>query len=201
MVCMDPQGPVRRHAAQGARYAAPGQPPHDHRESQRHGTIHVLGARLPHRGTVWVRAFLRYNRLTLIWLLGWLLARLPIPDKGRVYLILDNGSAHTAQRVSAWLAKRAHERVQLVFLPSRSAWLNLIEPFWRILQDPMRKGSDFQSEAEFRAALHCSRSTIVGAIPSSGDANARLQSSGCAPCAKSDAAEQEPAGCHPTGYA
>jgi len=79
VVCTDPQGPVRRHAAQGSRYAAPGQQPHYNRESQRHGTIYVLGARLPHRGKVWARAFLRYNRLTVIWLLGWLLARLPIP--------------------------------------------------------------------------------------------------------------------------
>jgi transposase len=155
VVCMDQQGPIGLHAAQGASYAAPGQEPHYDREYKRHGTIYILGALLPHLGKVWARAFLRYNSLTVIWFLGWLLPRLPIPDKGKVYLILDNCSAHTAKRVSAWLAKRWHDRVQWVFLPSKAAWLNLIEPFWRILKDQMLKGSDFQSPPEFRAALRC----------------------------------------------
>ena len=153
VVCMDQQGPIGLHATQGAKYTAPGQQPHYDREYKRHGTIYTLGALLPHLGKVWARAFLHYNSLTVIWFLGWLLPRLPIPDKGKVYLILDNCSAHTAKRVSAWLAKHWDDRVQLVFLPSKAAWLNLIEPFWRVLKDQMLKGSDFQSRPEFRAAL------------------------------------------------
>jgi transposase len=155
VVCVDQQGPIGLHAAQGASYTAPGQQPHYDREYKRHGTIYILGALLPHLGKAWARAFLRYNSLTVIWFLGWLLPRLPIPDQGTVYLILDNCSAHTAKRVSAWLGKRWGDRVQLVFLPSKAAWLNLIEPFWRVLKDQMLKGSDFQSRPEFRAALCC----------------------------------------------
>ncbi len=155
VVCMDQHGPVSLHATQGANYTAPGQQPHYDREYKRHGTVYILGALLPHLGTVWARAFLRYNSLTVIWFLGWLLPRVPIPEGGKLYLILDNCSAHTAKRVAAWLAKRWPNRVQLVFLPSKSAWLNLIEPFWRVLKDQMLKGSDFQTRPEFRATLRC----------------------------------------------
>ena len=82
-----------------------------------------------------------------------------------VYLILDNASAHTAKRVRTWLEQNWSSeqadldngqrglRVQLVFLPSKSAWLNLIEPFWAILKDELIRGSDFQGRAEFREAL------------------------------------------------
>lgn len=155
VVCFDQHGPIGLHATQGASYAAAGQQPHYDREYKRHGTIYILGALLPHLGQAWARAFLHYNSSTVIWFLGWLLLRLPIQAERKVYLILDNCSAHTAKRVAAWLAKRWPDRVQLVFLPSKAAWLNLIEPFWRILKDQMLKGSDFQSRPEFRAALHC----------------------------------------------
>jgi len=43
--------------------------------------------------------------------------------------------------------------VHLVFTPSKSAWLNLIEPFWRILKDEMIRGANFESRAQFRASL------------------------------------------------
>ena len=155
VVCMDQQGPVGLHAVQGASYAAPGKEPHYDREYKRHGTIYILGALLPHLGRAWARAFLHYNSLTVIWFLGWLLPRLPLPDTSKVYLVLDNCSAHTAKRVSAWIAKHWPNRVELVFLPSKAAWLNLIEPFWRVLKDQMLKGSDFQSRPEFRTALRC----------------------------------------------
>ena len=45
------------------------------------------------------------------------------------------------------------DRVHLVFIPSKSAWLNLIEPFWRILKDEIIRGANFESRAQFRATL------------------------------------------------
>ncbi|MGC8489656.1 MAG: IS630 family transposase [Clostridia bacterium] len=155
VACLDQHGPVGLHATQGASYAAPGQQPHYDREYKRHGTIYILGALLPHLGKVWARAFLHYNSLTVIWFLGWLLPQLPLQGNRKLYLILDNCSSHTAKRVSAWLAKHWKDRVHLVFLPSKAAWLNLIEPFWRVLKDQMLKGADFQSRPDFRAALRC----------------------------------------------
>lgn len=151
VVCLDQHGPVSLHGTQGQKYAAPGQTPHHDAEYKRHGTIYALGALLPHVGTVFVRAFAHYNSLTVIWFLGWLLPQLP--DKRNIYIILDNASAHTAKRVADWLHKHWGERVHLVFTPSKAAWLNLIEPFWRVLKDEMIMGSDFQSRSEFRSAL------------------------------------------------
>lgn len=164
VVCLDQLGPVSLHATPGHQYAGPGREPHHDAEYKRHGTIYTLGALLPHLGTVFARSFMHYNALVLILFLGSFLRLLP--DNVRtVYIILDNASSHTAKRVSNWL--KAHwsdttadpatgqrgKVVHLVFLPSKAAWLNLIEPFWRIMREEMINGSDFKDRAEFRAAL------------------------------------------------
>ena len=104
VICLDQHGPVSLHATQGDTYAAPGKTGHYDAEYKRHGTIYALGALLPHVGNAFVRAFTHYNSLTVIWFLGWLLPQLP--DKRNIYIILDNASAHTAKRVTAWLQKR-----------------------------------------------------------------------------------------------
>ncbi len=168
VVCMDQLGPVSLRPTPGYAYAGPGQRPRHDAEYKRHGTIYALGALLPHSGTAFARAFTHYNSLTVIMFLGWLLPQLRTQLDQRVrtvYLILDNASAHTAKRVRTWLEQNWSSeqtdldngqrglRVQLVFLPSKSAWLNLIEPFWAILKDELIRGSDFQGRVEFREAL------------------------------------------------
>jgi len=158
VICLDQKGPVSLHATPGAKYARADEQPRHDAEYKRHGTIYTLGALLPHVGTVFARAFKHYNSLTLIWFLGWLIPQLPT-TASTVYIILDNASAHTAKRVQKWLTdhwsgKGDHGRtVRLVFTPSHAAWLNLIEPFWRILGAELLAGSDFQSPEQFRAAL------------------------------------------------
>ena len=47
----------------------------------------------------------------------------------QIFLILDNASIHKSNKVKETLAKH-HPRIQLVFLPTRSPDLNLIEVRW-----------------------------------------------------------------------
>src|SRR5262249_23722476 len=70
--------------------------------------------------------------------LAWLCQALAVAGKKALLLIWDNASWHASGRVRAWI--RAHNRavkqtgqgVRLVvcYLPSKSPWLNNIEPKW-----------------------------------------------------------------------
>ncbi len=48
----------------------------------------------------------------------------------QISLILDNASIHKSNKVKETLAKHHHPRIHLVFLPTRSPDLNLIEVRW-----------------------------------------------------------------------
>lgn len=153
VACVDQKGPISLHASQGHRYTAAGDQPHYDREYKRHGTTYALGAFVPHTGEALARSYPKYNAATFICFLAWLLPQLLLSGRD-LYLILDNASAHTALKVTTWLLQQEwHARVHFVFTPSKSAWLNLIEAFWRILDDELLQGSDFHNAAEFAAAL------------------------------------------------
>ena len=53
-----------------------------------------------------------------------------IPPAERVYAILDNLSTHRAMDVLLW--SLTHPRWEFVFQPTYAAYLNLIEPWWKI---------------------------------------------------------------------
>ena len=69
--------------------------------------------------------------------LGWVCEALAAEGKRALLLIWDNAPWHTSQRVRAWLrehnrAARRQGGVRIVacFLPTKSPWLNNIEPKW-----------------------------------------------------------------------
>jgi len=71
-------------------------------------------------------------------------------DVDRVYAILDNLSTHRATDVLLW--SLAHPRWEFVFQPTSAAYLNLIEPWWKILRSLALKGRRFDTwEAIARA--------------------------------------------------
>jgi hypothetical protein len=71
-------------------------------------------------------------------------------DVDRVYAILDNLSTHRAADVLLW--SLAHPRWEFVFQPTYAAYLNLIEPWWKILRSLALKGRRFETwEAVERA--------------------------------------------------
>jgi transposase len=69
----------------------------------------------------------------------------------RVYAILDNLDAHRATDVL--LFNLAHPRWEFVFQPKYAAYLNLIEPWWKILRSLALKGRRFETWEEVCQAV------------------------------------------------
>ncbi|WP_238537589.1 hypothetical protein [Zavarzinella formosa] len=59
----------------------------------------------------------------------------------RVYAILDNLAAHGSRDVL--LFNVAYPRWEFVFQPVAAAYLNLIEPWWKVLRSLALKGRRF----------------------------------------------------------
>lgn len=78
-----------------------------------------------------------------------LLRRLKITHpRGKIYLILDNASYYHARQVTAWV--KGHRRFKLIFLPSYSPNLNLIERLWRFFHQKITWNHYFETYEEFR---------------------------------------------------
>ena len=69
----------------------------------------------------------------------------------RVYAIVDNLRAHRATDVL--LFALAHPRWEFVFQPKYAAYLNLIEPWWKVLRSLALKGRRFESWEEVCEAV------------------------------------------------
>ena len=72
-------------------------------------------------------------------------------DAERVYAIADNLSTHRA--TDALLFVLAHPRWEMVFQPKYAAYLNLIEPWWKVLRSLALAGRRFESWEEIAAAV------------------------------------------------
>jgi transposase len=72
-------------------------------------------------------------------------------DLDRVYAIVDNQSTHRASDVL--LFSLQNPRWEFVFQPKYAAYLNLIEPWWKILRSLALKGRRFETWAEVEQAI------------------------------------------------
>jgi transposase len=70
----------------------------------------------------------------------------------QIFLILDNASIHKSNKVKETLAKH-HPRIQLVFLPTRSPDLNLIEVRWMWMHNQAINNSTFLNEQDIGKAV------------------------------------------------
>lgn len=73
------------------------------------------------------------------------------PDAERIYAVLDNLSMHRATDVLLFCL--THPRWELVFQPTSAAYLNLIEPWWKILRSLALKGRRFETWQEIVEAV------------------------------------------------
>ena len=71
---------------------------------------------------------------------GWI-----APEVAHVYGIVDNLNVHRATDVL--LFSLAHPRWEFVFQPKYAAYLNLIEPWWKVLRSLALKGRRFETWA------------------------------------------------------
>jgi transposase len=69
----------------------------------------------------------------------------------RVYAILDNLNVHHSDQVLFFLL--THPRWEFVFQPTYAAYLNLIEPWWKVLRSLAFKGRRFETWEELAAAV------------------------------------------------
>jgi hypothetical protein len=69
----------------------------------------------------------------------------------RIYAISDKLSAHRATH--DLLASLGHPRWQFVFQPKYAAYLNLIEPWWKVLRSLALEGRRFETWEEVRRAV------------------------------------------------
>ncbi|MDQ3696217.1 MAG: transposase [Chloroflexota bacterium] len=64
--------------------------------------------------------------------------------------MLDNLRVHRAVDVLLWAL--AHPRWEFVFQPTYAAYLNLIEPWWKVLRSLALKGRRFETWDQLRTA-------------------------------------------------
>jgi transposase len=140
VVRTDPDGVRRPRATQEIDYG-------------RRGAGYIFGAFVPATGETLTRPSAgrtTANFVDFVDFLGHAEAWLD-PTVARVYAVLDNLSAHRAVDVLLWAL--AHPRWEFVFQPRYAAYLNLIEPWWKVLRSLALKGRRFETWDEVCRAV------------------------------------------------
>jgi len=108
----------------------------------RRGKGYIFGAFTPHDGQAMTEPYPR--RTATNWADFLSKVETWLPDEiEHVFAIMDNLSAHRATDVL--LFSLAHSRWEFVFQPAYAAYLNLIEPWWKVLRSLALKGRRFET--------------------------------------------------------
>ena len=154
MICLDELGPEAAKSFPGRQpipvVAEPGARARQEIDYGRRGKGYIFGAFRPATGEALTAPY--PGRTTANWVdfLGHVEAWVPA-EVARVYAVLDNLSAHRATDVL--LFSLAHPRWEFVFQPTYAAYLNLIEPWWKVLRSLALKGRRFEAWEEVCAAV------------------------------------------------
>ncbi len=163
VVCLDEMGPQAPEATPGQELvrAAPGvepdgtpraagraKQPIETGQRQRGG--YIFGAFRPATGEALTRDYRTRNGANWVDFLGHVEGWVPA-DVTRVYGVVDNLPAHRITDVL--LFNLAHPRWEFVFQPRYAAYLNLIEPWWKVLKSLALKGRRFTTWEELCAAV------------------------------------------------
>ncbi len=116
----------------------------------RRGKGSIFGAFCPATGAAFTRPY--PGRGTAHWVAFLNEVEHWIPEGvEQVYAITDNLSSHRTTDVLLFML--AHPRWEMVFQPKYAAYLNLIEPWWKILRSLALAGQRFESWEEITAAV------------------------------------------------
>jgi len=123
------------------RPAVPGLPARREFEYRRHGTAVLFAGLNVHEGSVagWVTDSTRSDNF--VDFLGDLVAQTPAGLD--LHCIVDNLSAHSTPKVTAFLDE--HRHVYLHHTPTHASWLNQIELFFSILERRLLRRGEFDS--------------------------------------------------------
>jgi len=147
-------GPVSAKSYPGRDLVRPQPPPAGRARQEidygRRGKGCIFGAFCPATGAASTRPY--PGRGTAHWVAfleeveGWL-----PQEVERVYAIADNLSSHRAPDVLLFML--AHPRWEMVFQPKYAAYLNLIEPWWKVLRSLALAGRRFETWDEVWEAV------------------------------------------------
>ena len=73
------------------------------------------------------------------------------PQKLDLHVIVDNYATHKHEKVKRWLKR--HPRFHMHFIPTSSSWLNIVEGFFRNLDEKRLKRDAFRSVPELIDAI------------------------------------------------
>ncbi len=159
MVCLDEMGPEGAKSFAGQRLVRALPDPQGERPAERarqeadygrRGKGYIFGAFQPGNGEAFTEPYQRRTAVNWADFLEKVEDWIP-PEVERIYAILDNLSAHRATDVL--LFSLAHPRWEFVFQPKYAAYLNLIEPWWKVLRSLALKGRRFESCEEMCQAV------------------------------------------------
>ncbi len=157
MICLDEMGPESAKSFPGPRLVRPatdGARPAERATQEadygRRGKGYSFGAFRPATGEAFTHPYAGRTIANWVDFLerveGWVPA-----DAGAVYAIVDNLNVHRATDVL--LFALGHPRWAFVFQPKYAAYLNLIEPWWKILRSLALKGRRFATWDEICRAV------------------------------------------------
>lgn len=148
VVCFDEHGPVQPVPKPGWGWAHRGLPhrlPANYRKP--HGVRFFFGCYDVGQDQLFGRWFDRKGAATTIKALK--VARRRHPARVRLYVVMDNLSAHWTEDVRSWAEA---SNVELVPTPTYASWLNRIEAQFGVLHSFVMAGSDYRTHAEIQAA-------------------------------------------------
>ena len=156
IVCLDEMGPeaAKSYPGQQLVHAVKADKPPERAKQEidygRRGKGYTFGAFKPADGEALTESYGRRTTANFVHFLEKVEQWLP-SEIERVYAILDNLRAHRATDVL--LFALAHPRWEFVFQPKYAAYLNLIEPWWKVLRSLALKGRRFETWAEVCQAI------------------------------------------------
>ncbi len=152
VICLDQMGPISAKSYPGkqlirlvdalVRPGHPGQRAKQEIDYGRRGKGYIFGAFRPASGAAFTRPYDGRTIANWIDFLEQADEWIPVEVR-RVYAILDNLNVHRATDVM--LFSMAHPRWDFVFQPTYAAYLNLIEPWWKVLRSLALKGRRFET--------------------------------------------------------
>jgi transposase len=151
VICLDQMGPESAKSFPGQQLVRPAsateQQPLTERARQeidygRRGKGYIFGAFRPGTGEAFTQPYTGRTIANWVDFLERVDTWLP-QEAVPVYTILDNLNVHRATDVL--LFSLAHPRWEFVFQPTYAAYLNLIEPWWKVLRSLALKGRRFDT--------------------------------------------------------
>jgi transposase len=150
VLCLDEMGPETAKSHAGQQLVALGERAKQEIDYGRRGKGYIFGAFRPASGTAITRPYPGPTIVNWVDFLTQVEAWIP-PEVERVYAIMDNLNIHRATDVL--LFSLTHPRWEFVFQPKYAAYLNLIEPWWKVLRSLALKGRRFETWDEVYSAV------------------------------------------------